>query len=58
MTITTREEFEEEDSGEGADTGSDHAPLPPSAANYRDELLHDSPFPRNRGTRYCSADET
>ena len=51
MTITTREEFEEEDSGEGADTGSDHA-LPPSAANYRDELLHDSPFPRNRGTRY------
>ena len=56
MTITTREEFEEEDSGEGADTGSDHA-LPPSAANYRDELLHDSPFPRNRGTRYCTGDE-
>ena len=55
MTITTREEFEEEgeSGGEGGDMGDhdrSHA-LPPSTANYRDELLHDSPFPRNRSTR-------
>ena len=47
MTITTREEFEEEDDGEGGDMGDSS-----SAANYRDELLHDSPFPTNRSTRY------
>ena len=52
MTITTREEFEEEDDGEGegGDMGDHHDPS--SAANYRDELLHDSPFPTNRSSRY------
>ena len=57
MTITTREEFEEEDDGEGEGGGGDMAgeregPDPHStSANYRDELLHDSPFPTNRNSR-------
>ena len=45
---------EEEAQHEGGDMGDhdrSHSALPPSAANYRDELLHDSPFPRNRSTR-------